>query len=167
MFLAFKKWVEKISTAGYNGAHMVVLYPLHGNLIANITKIYIIIRNAHVSGTFICITNVIIGLFTQVISDVRTHILSCYQFSEPTIRIYSIEQTFTIQIKVFLKKLAIYFCGFGLVYFWLEQFYFTVHCRCLQDTTGSLQGFPVVGKPCNIYRLLGNPIIIMVFPRNL
>ena len=29
---------------------------------------------------------------------------------------------------------------------------------------GSLQGFPVVGKPCNIYRLRGNPTIIMGFP---
>ena len=33
--------------------------------------------------------------------------------------------------------------------------------------TGSLQGFPVVEKPCNIYRLRGNPIIIMGFPSNL
>ena len=42
-----------------------------------------------------------------------------------------------------------------------------IHCKCLQGITGSLQGFPVVGKPCNIYRLRGNPIIIMGFPRNL
>ena len=42
-----------------------------------------------------------------------------------------------------------------------------MHCKCLQGITGSLQVFPVVGKPCNIYRLLKNPIIIMGFPRNL
>ena len=66
-----------------------------------------------------------------------------------------------------------------------------VHCKCLQGITGCLQVFPaiamekgyknhreilysskekivyVVGKPCNIYRLRGNPIIIMGFPCNL
>ena len=43
----------------------------------------------------------------------------------------------------------------------------TVHCKCLQGIMGVLQGFPVVGKPCNIYRLRGNPRIIMGFLRNL
>ena len=66
-----------------------------------------------------------------------------------------------------------------------------MHCKCLQSITGCLQVFPaismekgcknhretlysskgkivyVVGKPCNIYRLWGNPITIMGFPRNL
>ena len=42
-----------------------------------------------------------------------------------------------------------------------------VHCKCLQGITGYLQVLLVVGKPCNIYRLRGNPIIIMSFPRNL
>ena len=40
--------------------------------------------------------------------------------------------------------------------FWLL---WRLHCKCLQGIRGSLQGFPVVGKPCNIYRLWGNPII--------
>ena len=35
------------------------------------------------------------------------------------------------------------------------------------NVTGSLQVFPVVGKPCNVYRFWGNPIIIMGFPHNL
>ena len=39
----------------------------------------------------------------------------------------------------------------------------TLHCKRLQDIPGSLQVFPVVGKPCQIYRLRGNPIIIMKF----
>jgi hypothetical protein len=63
-----------------------------------------------------------------------------------------------------------------------------LHCKCLQGITGCLQVFPaismkqgcknhretlyssegkivyVVWKPCNIYRLRGNPIIIMGFP---
>jgi hypothetical protein len=67
----------------------------------------------------------------------------------------------------------------------------SVHCKCLQGITGCLQVFPaisiekgcknhrethtplkgkivyVVGKPCNIYRLQGNPIIIMGFPHNI
>ena len=42
-----------------------------------------------------------------------------------------------------------------------------VHCKCLHGITGSLQGFPVVGKPWNIYRLQENPMIIMEFPGNL
>ena len=42
-----------------------------------------------------------------------------------------------------------------------------VHCKCLRGITGSLQVFPVMGKPCNIYRLWGNPIIVMGFPSNL
>ena len=42
-----------------------------------------------------------------------------------------------------------------------------LHCKCLQGIKGSLQVFPVVGKPGNIYRLRGNPIIIMGFPCNL
>ena len=33
--------------------------------------------------------------------------------------------------------------NFNVIYFW----------HCLQGNTGSLHGFPVVGKPCNIYRL--------------
>ena len=45
-----------------------------------------------------------------------------------------------------------------------QSFSLSLHCKCLQGITGSLQGFPVVGKPCNIYRLQGNPIIIMGFP---
>ena len=67
----------------------------------------------------------------------------------------------------------------------------TVHCKCLQGIKGCLQVFPaismekdcknhketlysskgkivyVVRKPCNIYRLRGNPMIIIGFPRNL
>ena len=66
-----------------------------------------------------------------------------------------------------------------------------LHCKCLQGITGDLQGKSaismekgcnnhretlysskgkiayIVEKPCNIYRLRGNPIIIMGFPRNL
>ena len=42
-----------------------------------------------------------------------------------------------------------------------------LHCKSLQGLMGCLQDFPVVGKPCNIYRLRGNPINIMGFPRNL
>ena len=38
----------------------------------------------------------------------------------------------------------------------------TLHCKCLQGITGSLQGFPVVRKPCNIYILRGNPMIFIV-----
>ena len=40
----------------------------------------------------------------------------------------------------------------------------------LQMFTGNYRvfaGFPCCGLPCNIYRLWGNPIIIMGFPRNL
>ena len=36
----------------------------------------------------------------------------------------------------------------------------SLHCKCLQGITGSLQVFPVVEKPCNIYRLWWNSIII-------
>ena len=43
----------------------------------------------------------------------------------------------------------------------------TYTTNVLQGITGCLQVFPVVGKPCNIYRLRGNLIIIMGFPRNL
>ena len=46
-----------------------------------------------------------------------------------------------------------------------------MHNQTLQISTGyyagSLQGFPVGGKPSNIYKLSGNSIIIMGFPRNL
>ena len=74
-----------------------------------------------------------------------------------------------------------------------EKFFtkFELHCKCLQGITGDLQGKSaismekgcknhketlysskgkiayIVEKPCNIYRLRGNPIIIMGFPRNL
>ena len=65
---------------------------------------------------------------------------------------------------------------------------FKAHCKCLQGITGDLQGKPaismekgcknhretlysskgkiayIVEKPCNSYRLRGNPIIIMGFP---
>ena len=68
---------------------------------------------------------------------------------------------------------------------------FNPHCKCLQGITGCLQVFPalsiekgcknhketlysskgkiayVLGKPCNIYRLRGNPMIIIGFPHNL
>ena len=43
----------------------------------------------------------------------------------------------------------------------------SVHCKFLQGITGCLQVFPVVEKPCNIYRLRGNPMIIMGFTLNL
>ena len=43
----------------------------------------------------------------------------------------------------------------------------SLHCKCLQGITGCLQVFPVVGKLCDIYRLQGNPMIIMEFPHNL
>ena len=43
----------------------------------------------------------------------------------------------------------------------------SIHCKCLRGITGSLQVFPFVGKAGNIYRLQGNPITIMEFPRNL
>ena len=66
-----------------------------------------------------------------------------------------------------------------------------IHCKCLQGITGDLQGKSaismekgcknhretlysskgkiayIVEKPCNIYRLRGNPMIIIGFPRNL
>ena len=42
-------------------------------------------------------------------------------------------------------------------------------CKNHKETLYSSKGkiVYVVGKPCNIYRLLGNPMIIVVFPRNL
>ena len=62
--------------------------------------------------------------------------------------------------------------------------YFNVYCYTAQDITGYLQVFPgtifrkglleshsnpmyVVGKPCHIYRLRGNLVIIIGFPRTL
>ena len=72
-------------------------------------------------------------------------------------------------------------------YIYLHQQKNWLHCKLLQGFTGCLQGFPaismengytnhretlysskgkivyVVGKPCNIYRLRGNPIIIIGF----
>ena len=53
------------------------------------------------------------------------------------------------------------------VSFFLLLFSRTVHRKCLQVIMGSLQFFPVVGKPCNIYRLWGNHMIITGFPPNL
>ena len=44
-------------------------------------------------------------------------------------------------------------------------FWFQLHViSCWSSSRRSLQVLPVVGKPCNIYRLQGNPIIIMGFP---
>ena len=42
-----------------------------------------------------------------------------------------------------------------------------VNVDCERPLMGSMQVFPVVGNTCDIYRLRGNPIIIIEFPRNL
>ena len=62
-------------------------------------------------------------------------------------------------------KLAKYSVGQKLSLFQVSYFYLdAVHCTWLQGIKGSFQGFPVVRKPCNIYSLRINPIIIMGFP---
>ena len=72
----------------------------------------------------------------------------------------------------------------------LDRYNYT-HSKCLQGITGDMQGKSaismekgcknhretlysskgriayIVEKPCNIYRLRGNPMIIIEFPRNL
>ena len=98
-------------------------------------------------------------------SMLKTSVLSYFLFWVCQIQSYHGFVYCTLQVRICLYWTILY--GYLL---WLKDCTYIsnlLHCKCLQGIMESLQGFPVVGKPFNIYRLRGNPINIMGFPRNL